>query len=893
MLNHDTQGFLTGEPLELKQISIILSDILSNIKGIRKGIAATKNLSSTSYRTVAANESKIHDIRPSIIRRNEKSPRPASVVTNNYTQNYNQSTPAIPAASGAASSRPAQMPTPVSLSPHGRAPSATVRIAPVQAKRRDEHGRFIKNQNAINVVGGRGHDDDDSPSNKSHVNQLISSVGDKITGSIESLSTIEDVDPSIKAFKEIAQPVQAVFGGAKGLLGKGKEKVNLTWFRRIFGVLTSFKKEETTLSKAANKRLKELADRPEAKEEGGKGLFATMLAGILAALLGLASKFGGLPKLGGMLSRAPLLGRVFSSGSIGTGSRIVAARAGSTATNRVGNTAAGATREVGSARVARSGITEAGAVVKPGKLAKLGKLAKKIPYIGTLLGGLGATSDIYASESDQTLTRKDKDKKAGSAIGGFAGGLAGMGAGASLGASVGMLGGPIGVAIGGFVGGAVGMFLGEDAGKIIGDTFGGWVNDLRKFDISNKISAAWSSAVSSMKSGWDSLVKSTSSMFSSMGDKATEAWKSVKDKSKGVFDDAKIKTSTALHFANDSVKKATGVDLASSAKKGLAYAKDAGSKAVDAVEKSSIGRGAKTVLNSAKSASNWVVGQTSKIFESGRGGAGTVSTGKGDHGGASYGTYQMSSKRGVAQDFIKASKYKDQFAGLKAGSPEFNAKWKEIAKVDPEFEGDQHAFIKKKHFDPAMASLKKDGIDLSKKGSSVQDSVWSTSVQFGAGGANSMFKKALKGKNAAELSDEQIVSAIQDYKIANNDGLFKSSSENIQAGTAKRAVEEKKRLVALARNTVSAPPDGKVATNSVVLPSVVTKNLPVTVSARNAAQVTMPRIAAPPVLPAAPVIQTKLNSSPLVSPAPTTSHMVGQDLSDRKIAHIVTGGLFS
>lgn len=42
----------------------------------------------------------------------------------------------------------------------------------------------------------------------------------------------------------------------------------------------------------------------------------------------------------------------------------------------------------------------------------------------------------------------------------------------------------------------------------------------------------------------------------------------------------------------------------------------------------------------------WHLGMTSARRESGGRGAETISTGKGDHGGVSYGTYQLSSKAG-------------------------------------------------------------------------------------------------------------------------------------------------------------------------------------------------------------------------------------------------------
>ena len=269
-----------------------------------------------------------------------------------------------------------------------------------------------------------------------------------------------------------------------------------------------------------------------------------------------------------------------------------------------------------------------------------------------------------------------------------------------------------------------------------------------------------------------------------------------------------------------------------------------------------------------EAAKGWALGQTSKIFESGKGGAGTVSTGKGDHGGASYGTYQLSSSQGTLNSFLKDSKYGAQFAGLKPGSPEFNAKWKDVAKNDPSFGDQQHDFIKRTHYDKAMQSLAKGGVDLSGKGAAVQDAVWSSSVQFGPGGGSSLIKKALKGADVASMSDADIVSAVQDYKLKNNDTLFKSSDAKNRAGTASRATAEKARLVALATSAQA----------------------PVMASAPPAASVRAPSI---PAVAEAPVLTVPLSSSTKsqavsVSQAPAD---VGQDVRDRRIAHIATGGV--
>ena len=123
------------------------------------------------------------------------------------------------------------------------------------------------------------------------------------------------------------------------------------------------------------------------------------------------------------------------------------------------------------------------------------------------------------------------------------------------------------------------------------------------------------------------------------------------------------------------------------------------------------------------------LGSASAKFES-KGDASTVSSGKNDPGGVSYGTYQMSSVKGVADDFVKKSNWKTDFEGLKAGTPEFSARWKQIAK-DPkqgkEFADAQHEYIKKTHFDPAAAKAIKMGYQLNDPG--VADAIWSLSVQ--------------------------------------------------------------------------------------------------------------------------------------------------------------------
>jgi hypothetical protein len=178
-------------------------------------------------------------------------------------------------------------------------------------------------------------------------------------------------------------------------------------------------------------------------------------------------------------------------------------------------------------------------------------------------------------------------------------------------------------------------------------------------------------------------------------------------------------------------------------------------------------------------------------FESGND-AGKISSGAGDAGGKSYGQFQLSSKTGDVNKFLKGSGYEEQFQGLEVGSKEFDAKWQELAKSDDKFSQAQKEHAKKTHFDPQMRKLEEAGMDLSERGDTVKAAIFSTANQYGAN--TSTITKALSGKDVSKMSDEEIVNSIQDYKQANVSKNFKSSNENVQAGVSKRIEQERKLL---------------------------------------------------------------------------------------------------
>lgn len=177
---------------------------------------------------------------------------------------------------------------------------------------------------------------------------------------------------------------------------------------------------------------------------------------------------------------------------------------------------------------------------------------------------------------------------------------------------------------------------------------------------------------------------------------------------------------------------------------------------------------------------NTALGSVSQKYESGNLGVGAISSGKGDPGGKSYGSYQLSSNKGTLSKYLQNSQYADQFAGLKPGSAEFDAKWKELSNSDPSgFKSDQHAFIKKTHYDPAEKLAREKGFDVNDP--RIQEAIFSMSVQHGKYGK--IFDKA-DSSGTAEEQLQSLYSARGNYVQGLSDlpGGTKASIHNRYKG---------------------------------------------------------------------------------------------------------------
>lgn len=209
-----------------------------------------------------------------------------------------------------------------------------------------------------------------------------------------------------------------------------------------------------------------------------------------------------------------------------------------------------------------------GALGAGGKLLKFG--GKRLPLIGALLG-----AGSLAMNWDN-LDTKDK----GGGVGGVAGGLGGALAGASAGAIAGSVVPVVGTVIGGVVGGLAGGWFGHDAGQALGETaapyISRWTSNLNQANLPKKMESIYTKGLKPFFLGatgiWD-WVKNKAlgllGMGSGEGDGAGESsslWGRTKDMVGGWFGvdgDAK---------SLQSQLKATGLVGESAINGGLAHA---------------------------------------------------------------------------------------------------------------------------------------------------------------------------------------------------------------------------------------------------------------------------------------------------------------------------------
>ena len=201
------------------------------------------------------------------------------------------------------------------------------------------------------------------------------------------------------------------------------------------------------------------------------------------------------------------------------------------------------------------------------------------------------------------------------------------------------------------------------------------------------------------------------------------------------------------------------------------------------------------------------IGKHVKQFESGSTGSATISSGKGDYGGVSFGSYQFPSygKSEVGKDSnlykFWSTYYGAKYPDVKPGNNQaFKDAWLKEAKSDPQgFYENEYAYMFPNYYGNARDIFSKNGLgNFDNYDRAAQEALWSTTVQLGAGGpstskgAFALFKKA--GVNAG-MDPTEFVNKLYDTKISNVPTNFKSSSAAVQNSIKSRY--EKERSVVL------------------------------------------------------------------------------------------------
>ena len=170
-------------------------------------------------------------------------------------------------------------------------------------------------------------------------------------------------------------------------------------------------------------------------------------------------------------------------------------------------------------------------------------------------------------------------------------------------------------------------------------------------------------------------------------------------------------------------------------------------------------------------------------------------------GGTSYGKYQIASKTGTMAEFLgflKNSGYSKAYEILNAALPSdtgsttgaFPTAWKKVV-AQGLLGNAEHDFIKSTHYDVALRKIE-DGscVDLIKSSFALQNVLWSTAVQHGAGGAARIFNSVWK----SGMSKVAFIKAIYESRATK----FGSSSSRVRASVQARFDKESSQAVALA-----------------------------------------------------------------------------------------------
>ncbi len=197
------------------------------------------------------------------------------------------------------------------------------------------------------------------------------------------------------------------------------------------------------------------------------------------------------------------------------------------------------------------------------------------------------------------------------------------------------------------------------------------------------------------------------------------------------------------------------------------------------------------------------LGDATARWESGNAGVNTVAWDS--TGGTSYGKWQLSAKRGSMQEYLnwmlKQGGEKAAIAQriLAAGPIETGGKTgaavdaykREAATNGQLLEDTQREFLFQNHYVPALNKLSPDLQKRIGDSKALQEALWSTAIQHGAGGAGSIWRKVFAANPNA--SNEDLLRAIYEYRGTQ----FGSSTADVQASVKRRFAAESAMLIGM------------------------------------------------------------------------------------------------
>jgi hypothetical protein len=206
------------------------------------------------------------------------------------------------------------------------------------------------------------------------------------------------------------------------------------------------------------------------------------------------------------------------------------------------------------------------------------------------------------------------------------------------------------------------------------------------------------------------------------------------------------------------------------------------------------------------------LGDLSAQYESGNRGSEAIGW---DHaGGLSLGKYQIAFKPGTLRRYLDYCNllypeiydqleplYKSILPSSESKRCSFAAKWKELAAAGL-LKDSEHKFIKSSHFDRAFELLP--GLIQVKIAASMalQQVLWSTAVQHGAGGAKKVFIRA----HSLGIDKDEYIICIYNQRSRRLGKL----QPRIRSAVLQRYASEKKRALAIAENEAEGASRGEV-----------------------------------------------------------------------------------